>query len=360
MNAGIDFPVELVHSINDHFQIIESIGDGTYGCVQKCRDLKTNEIVALKRIKIIRADEGFPHNTIREVKLLRQLRHDNIVLLKGVIHVKTERSIYLVFEYCDYDLHALLYMPGLGALNNQLLHSLMRQLMTVLFFLQVRRVVHRDLKPANMFITKNNILKLGDFGLSRELTSNSRYSDNVITLWYRPPELFLGCHNYGPEVDMWSAGCIFYEMITKHPLFVASENNDTKQMQAIMNICGTPDDKDWPEWKNYEKSSIFKPSVATKKPNRLKEHLYRTIPKESHGIIDLLLRMLQMNPRRRITAENAMNHPYFRNPDFEVDPRTLPKLTFPEMHQLKVQETKKTSKSSKEPRPVRPNYPSLF
>ena len=360
MNTGIDFPVELVHSINDHFQIIENIGDGTYGCVQKCRDLKTNEIVALKRIKIIRKEEGFPHNTIREVKLLRQLRHDNIVLLKGVIHVKTERTIYLVFEYCDYDLQALLYMPGLPNLNLQFLHCLMRQLLTVLCYLKVRGVVHRDLKPANMFVTKSNILKLGDFGLSRELTSNSRYSDTVITLWYRPPELFLGSHNYGPEVDMWSAGCIFYEMLTKHPLFVSSDNTDVKQMQAIMNICGTPDDKDWPEWKTYDKSLLFKHTAQQRIANRLHEHLYKTIPKESHGIIDLLMRMLQMNPRRRITAEQAMNHPYFRDPSFEVDPRTLPKLTLPEMHQLKVQQAKKSTSSAKEPRPPRPNYPPLL
>ena len=117
-------------------------------------------------------------------------------------------------------------MPDLPPFPPQFLRSLMRQLMTVLYYLSIRKVVHRDLKPANMFITKNNVLKLGDFGLARELTANSRYSDKVITLWYRPPELFLGSYEYGPEVDMWSAACIFYEMITHRPLFYSHENKD--------------------------------------------------------------------------------------------------------------------------------------
>lgn len=340
-----DFKVELVNSISDHFKVIENIGDGTYGSVQKCRDDRTNEIVALKKIKIINQNDGFPQNTIREVKLLKQLHHDNIVFLKSVVHSKSDQSIFLVFEYCYYDLDALIHMQDIP---DYTIKSIMRQLITVLCYLTVKNVVHRDLKPANMFITKDNILKLGDFGLARELTDKGRYSDSVITLWYRPPELFLGCHEYGPEVDIWSAACILYEMIAKKPLFAAREN--ISQIQEIFRICGTPDEDDWPEWRKYDSQKAAAVSgYATKFPNRLKEHLQKTLPESSYDIIDLLLKMLRMNPKKRITAEAAMNHPYFRKPEFEVDPRTLPPLTLPEMHQLKMKEAKDPKKHHHSP-----------
>lgn len=339
--------VESVTSISDRYKVIEDIGDGTYGRVQKCEDIETKEIVAIKKIKIIRQEDSFPANTIREVQLLISLKNENVVKLKKALNCRSDRTMFLVFEYCDYDMHALLYMPGVRIPSKLLIVSIMKQLMMVLHYLACQNVVHRDLKPANMFVTRDNILKLGDFGLARNLSDHStRYSTNVITLWYRPLELLLGASSYRYEIDMWSAGCIFFEMLTNRPLF-PSPNTDVDQVRTIFKICGTPNDSDWPEWRTLDKAGTF--ITEPKYKNVLKDHLKERIPKDFQGIIDLLLRMLQYNPKKRITPEAAVNHAFFQQFGDKVDPTKLPPLNLEEMHQLKVHETKRAQQPANAP-----------
>ncbi|OHS95127.1 Cell division control protein 2 3 [Tritrichomonas foetus] len=332
-------------SITERFRVICNIGKGSYGVVQKCQDIITNDIVAVKKILQQNKMNDCPQNTIREVLLLNELQHDNIVELKFIVQCKeSDEGLYLVFEYCEYDLYALLYK---SYLKPDYLKSLMKQLLVALHVLSIRRIVHRDLKPANIFVTRNNILKLGDFGLARQLSECTRYSHQVVTLWYRPPELLLGVKQYGTEVDIWSAGCILYEMVTSKVLFRSASNDDISQLIEIFKLIGRPN-KDWIGFQG-EKANLFS-SVKDKIPKdsyekqSFKKHLEDTIPQEYQEMIDLLLKMLALNPSERITAEEALNHPFIRSINDSIDPLKLPELTFEEIHQLIVSEERKREK----------------
>ena len=209
---------------------------------------------------------------------------------------------------------------------------------------QDSHIVHRDLKPANIFITRDNVLKLGDFGLARKIDeeTNKKYTSKVITLYYRAPELLLNCQKYRYEVDIWSVGCIIYELITKDPLFQCPRENAEAipQAIAIFKICGTPDPDDWPEFKDLDKNDLF--THKTKQPNRLKEHLEEKIPERFKDSIDLLLQMLQLNPSKRITAEQAMMHPFITKYGADLEPSKLPPINSKsELHQMAVSEKKK-------------------
>ena len=326
-----------VDSIEKYYEVIEDIGFGTYGEVQKCKDLETGKIVALKRIKKLNGEDGFPKMVIREVRLLQKLNHVNIVRLNRVLHCKG--TVFLVFEYCEFDLSALLYMPGIPPLKEFFVRSIMRQLLVSLQYLNSQRVIHRDLKPSNMFITRNNILKIGDFGLARDIQNYSRYSTQVITQWYRPPELLLGQDSYGTEVDIWSAGCILYEMITKRPLFVAHNQTDVSQLHAIFRICGTPNSKNWPDWENLKNAKI----LANEKPipSQLRDYLDRHIPDNFKGIIPLLMHMIVLDPKKRIPATTALEQPFFSENANFTDPRNLPPIKLEEIHQSDVSARKK-------------------
>jgi serine/threonine protein kinase len=346
------FHVQRVRSIRERFEEIETIGGGTYGVVQKCRDNKNQDIMALKRIMILRPDDGFPHNTIREVRLLAELRHENIVQLRYVVQSENEKEpgLYLAFEYCEFDLYALLYMPGIRRLNRNEIFCLIKQFLVALHFCAIHQVVHRDLKPANILVTRKWILKLADFGLARKLSVNGRYSDKVITLWYRPPELLLGCRDYGVEVDIWSAGCILYELITARPLFPANEPSELSQLIAIMALCGSPTYDDWPELQEFKDTSMFRSIMpGARQQSQLRDHLNAHLPPWCEGLPDLLMNMLQMNPRKRITAEEALNHKFIKEMGRDTDPdRVIASLAArEEMHQQKVAENRKRDKEKR-------------
>lgn len=221
--------------------------------------------------------------------------------------------------------------------------SYIKQLLMSLKVCQNNAVVHRDLKPANLFITRRNVLKLGDFGLARKIATdrsdpNVYYTSNVITLYYRPPELLMHCTRYGHEVDIWSVGCIIYEMMTRRALFKSSgyskdeDKKNIEQLQAIFSICGTPDKTEWPEFFSYKGSEMFS-SVL---PNRLREHLEATIPEEYAESVDLLMRMLQLNPEKRISAEEAVMDPWIAKFRDELEPSRLNPIEFGELHQMEV------------------------
>ena len=220
----------------ERYQKLEKIGEGTYGVVFKAKDKITHKIIALKRIRLEAEDEGIPPTAIREISLLKELHHPNIVRLYDVVH--TERKLALVFEYLDQDLKKYLDVCE-GGIELPVAKSFLFQLVTGVAYCHHHRVLHRDLKPQNLLINREGELKLADFGLARAFGIPVRsYTHEVVTLWYRPPDVLLGSRKYSTPVDIWSVGCIFAEMINGSPLFTGT--SEQNQLEKIYWQLGTP------------------------------------------------------------------------------------------------------------------------
>uniref|UniRef100_A0A3B3ZDJ5 Cyclin-dependent kinase 12 n=1 Tax=Periophthalmus magnuspinnatus TaxID=409849 RepID=A0A3B3ZDJ5_9GOBI len=224
----------------DKFDIIGIIGEGTYGQVYKAKDKDTGELVALKKVRLDNEKEGFPITAIREIKILRQLKHRSVVNMKEIVTDKQDAldfkkdkgAFYLVFEYMDHDLMGLLE-SGLVQFSHEHIRSFMRQLMEGLDYCHKNNFLHRDIKCSNILLNNRGQIKLADFGLARLYSSEESrpYTNKVITLWYRPPELLLGEERYSPAIDVWSCGCILGELFTKKPIFQA--NQELLQLELI-------------------------------------------------------------------------------------------------------------------------------
>ncbi|XP_075406356.1 cyclin-dependent kinase 5 isoform X1 [Tenrec ecaudatus] len=207
------------------YEKLEKIGEGTYGTVFKAKNRETHEIVALKRVRLDDDDEGVPSSALREICLLKELKHKNIVRLHDVLH--SDKKLTLVFEFCDQDLKKYFDSCN-GDLDPEIVKSFLFQLLKGLGFCHSRNVLHRDLKPQNLLINRNGELKLADFGLARAFGIPVRcYSAEVVTLWYRPPDVLFGAKLYSTSIDMWSAGCIFAELANAgRPLFPGNDVDD--------------------------------------------------------------------------------------------------------------------------------------
>ncbi|NXS11126.1 CDK17 kinase, partial [Neodrepanis coruscans] len=231
---------------------LEKLGEGTYATVYKGRSKLTENLVALKEIRL-EHEEGAPCTAIREVSLLKDLKHANIVTLHDIVH--TDKSLTLVFEYLDKDLKQ--YMDDCG--NIMSMHNVklfLYQILRGLAYCHRRKVLHRDLKPQNLLINEKGELKLADFGLARAKSVPTKtYSNEVVTLWYRPPDVLLGSSEYSTQIDMWGVGCIFFEMASGRPLFPGSTVED--ELHLIFRLLGTPCQETWPgisssdEFRNY-------------------------------------------------------------------------------------------------------------
>ncbi|RNC58583.1 cell division protein kinase 2 [Trypanosoma cruzi] len=212
----------------------EKIGEGTYGVVYRARDTATGATVALKRIRLDTEEEGVPCTAIREISLLKELRHANIVKLLDVCH--SESRLTLVFEYMELDLKKYMDQEE-GNLDAATIQDFMRDLLNGVRFCHDRNVLHRDLKPPNLLISREKSLKLADFGLGRAFgIPVKKFTHEVVTLWYRSPDVLLGSTQYGTPVDIWSVGCIFAEMVIGAPLFAGK--NDADQLLRIFVFWG--------------------------------------------------------------------------------------------------------------------------
>ncbi|XP_066961676.1 cyclin-dependent kinase 17-like isoform X4 [Macrobrachium rosenbergii] len=282
---------------------LDKLGEGTYATVYKGRSRLTDNLVALKEIRL-EHEEGAPCTAIREVSLLKELKHANIVTLHDIVH--TDKSLTLVFEYLDRDLKQ--YMDECGAqlsLNN--VKIFLFQLLRGLAYCHQRRVLHRDLKPQNLLINDRGELKLADFGLARAKSVPTKtYSNEVVTLWYRPPDVLLGSTEYSTQIDMWGVGCIMYEMISGRPLFPGATVED--ELHLIFRTLGTPTENTWPGISTNE--DFLQYSFPTYNGEPLLAKAPRLAQDSALG---LLTKFLLYEAKKRISAAAALKHPFFES-----------------------------------------------
>ncbi|GAU21049.1 hypothetical protein TSUD_132610 [Trifolium subterraneum] len=301
----------------DCFEKLEQIGQGTHG--------------------------SLPMSAIREIKILNRLHHENVIKLKEIVTSpgrekddqgrpgklsmfmilvnyfitydnKYKGGIYMVFEYMEHDLKGLASHPGMRFTIPQI-KCYMRQLLTGLHYCHVNEVLHRDIKGSNVLIDDEGNLKLADFGLARSYSNehSANLTNRVISLWYRPPELLLGERRYGPAVDIWSVGCILAELLHGKPIFPGKD--EPEQINKIFELCGAPDEVNWPGVQNTPLYNQFKPTRPMKR--RLRE-VFRHF--DQHAL-ELLEKMLTLDPAQRIPAKDALDADYFWTYPLPCDPK---------------------------------------
>ncbi|XP_008418810.1 cyclin-dependent kinase 15 isoform X5 [Poecilia reticulata] len=283
---------------------LEKLGEGAFASVYKGISRINGQLVALKVIRM-KTDEGIPFTAIREASLLKHLKHANIVLLHDIIH--TRETLTFVFEYVQTDLAQYMTQHP-GGLHSHNVRIFMFQLLRALSYIHGHRILHRDLKPHNLLISYLGELKLADFGLARSKSIPAQnFSSEVVTLWYRPPDVLMGSIHYSTALDMWGAGCIFIEMLQGSPAF-AGGSDELEQLQNIWTVLGVPSEDSWPGVSllpNYRPERFIdcRPKLFTDVWKRLEQLSCKT------G--DLAQKMLRLVPTERISAQEALQHPYF-------------------------------------------------
>lgn len=277
---------------------------GAFTTIYKARDKLSDTTVAMKKVKISLTEDGVPTNVLREISLLKHLgkfKHPNIIQLLDICHgprYDQDMVLYLVFEHVEQDLRNFLQQCPPPGLPKNRVKNIIRQLLQGVDFLHSHRIIHRDLKPENILISNDGTVKLTDFGLARIYDFNSILTTKVATLWYRSPEVLLGS-TYTSSVDIWSCGCIFAELLTQKPLFPGQ--NESDQLAQIFGVIGTPAESDWPD------SDILRSNFADIQV----KYLTDIFPEMSDDGLELLKKMLKFDPIKRISAQEALFHPYF-------------------------------------------------
>ncbi|KAH1040631.1 hypothetical protein J1N35_042374 [Gossypium stocksii] len=313
----------------DEFERLNKIDEGTYGVVYRARDKKTGEIVALKKVKMEKEREGFPLTSLREINILLSFHHPSVVDVKEVVVGSNLDSIFMVMEYMEHDLKALMETMRQPFSQSEV-KCLMLQLLEGVKYLHDNWVLHRDLKTSNLLLNNQGELKICDFGLARQYGSPLKpYTHLVVTLWYRAPELLLGARQYSTAIDMWSLGCIMAELLSKEPLFNGKTEFD--QLDKIFRTLGTPNETIWP---GFSKLPGVKVNFVKHQYNLLRKKFPATsftgTPVLSDAGFDLLNKLLTYDPEKRITAEAALNHEWFREVPLPKTKAFMP--TFPAQH----------------------------
>ncbi|XP_072929479.1 cyclin-dependent kinase 2-like [Epargyreus clarus] len=302
----------------ENFSRVEKIGEGTYGVVYKARDRITGKEIALKKIKLENEPEGVPSTALREISVLRKLDHPAVVRLLDVLLADTK--LFLVFEFVHMDLKRLMDLTK-GPLRLDLVKSYLRQLLEGIAYCHSHRVLHRDLKPQNLLVDAQGNIKLADFGLVRAFEIPVRaYTHEVVTLWYRAPEILLGAKFYSTAVDVWSLACIYAEMASGRTLFPGDSEID--QLFRIFRALGTPGHEVWPGARQLPDYRAAFPRWPARAARALLPAAARAAP---HAAA-LFESMLRYEPSERLAARAALLHPYLadarRTPPDLPAPRT--------------------------------------
>ncbi|KAK8937985.1 Cyclin-dependent kinase G-1 [Platanthera guangdongensis] len=315
----------------DDFEKLNKINEGTYGIVYRARDKKSGEIVALKKVKMEKEREGFPLTALREINILLSLHHPSIVEVKEVVVGSDLDGIFTVMEYMEHDLKGLMERMN-KPFHMSEIKCLMLQLLSGVKHLHDNWVLHRDLKASNILFNNHGEVKICDFGLSRQYGSPLKpYTQLVVTLWYRAPELLLGAKEYSTAIDMWSLGCIMAEFLTKEPLF--SGKSELDQLDKIFRVLGTPDEKIWPGFARLPGAKVNFSKKAFKLHEKFPRMSFTSFlgrPLLSDAGFDLLSKLFTYDPEKRITAEEALNHPWFLESPLPTSKEFMP--TFPVQH----------------------------
>ncbi|XP_041861374.1 cyclin-dependent kinase-like 5 isoform X2 [Melanotaenia boesemani] len=293
-----------IGDVMNKFEVLGIVGEGAYGVVLKCRHKETNEIVAIKKFKDSEENEEVKETTLRELKMLRTLKQENIVELKEAF--RRRGKLYLVFEYVEKNMLELLEELPTGVPTEKA-RSYIFQLIKAIHWCHKHDIVHRDIKPENLLISSDDILKLCDFGFARNLSegTDANYTEYVATRWYRSPELLLGAP-YGKAVDMWSVGCILGELSDGQPLFPGESEID--QLFTIQKVLGPlPPEQMKLFYNNPRFHGLRFPAVNH--PQTLERRYLGII---GGGLLDLLKNLLLLNPTERFLTEQCLNHHTFQ------------------------------------------------
>ncbi|GLD97445.1 hypothetical protein PINS_up006129 [Pythium insidiosum] len=307
--------------IPNYYEYVKTIGSGAYGVVISAKDTRTDKTVAIKNIQRAFDDLTDAKRIVREIKLMRHLNHKCVLgvddILEPVSLAKFE-DVYIVSELMATDLHRVIYSRH--ALSDEHIAFFMYQMLCAMKYVHSANVIHRDLKPSNILVNPNCELKICDFGLARGIFPEEELelTEYVVTRWYRAPEIMLGCMKYTKEVDVWSMGCIFAEMMSRKPLFPGQDYID--QLHLIMNALGAPSDQELYFLTNA-RARKFMNAEYHKRGGNVVKPLSQMFSEAPPDALDLLVKMLVIDPNKRITIDEALTHPYFasiRNTDDET------------------------------------------
>jgi cell division cycle 2-like protein len=323
------------------FETLNQIEEGSYGWVSRARDTTTSQIVALKKVKMDLQQDGFPITALREIAILQRARHTNIVDLREVVTGSSPNTVVLVMEFLEHDLKTLqedMPDPFLASETK----TLLRQLTSALSFLHTNSIMHRDLKTSNILLSNRGHLKIADFGMSRYIPPPSApLTQLVVTLWYRAPELLLGTENYSTEIDIWSLGCIFGELLIKEPILQGK--NEVDELSKIFALCGLPTDKTWPAFYRLPNAKSLK--IPRDAGTRALGQIRTKFPLLTTTGMELLSSLLSLNPEHRPTADEVLQHDYFREA-----PKPKPMELFPTFPSKAGQEKRRRRASPNAPK----------
>ena len=284
---------------------IKPIGKGAYGVVCSARNVDTDEKVAIKKIANAFENAVDAKRTLREMKLLRHLKHENVIRIVDVVRptksVKDYNDVYVMYELMDTDLHQIIRSNQ--PLSDDHCQYFIYQLLRGLKYVHSANVLHRDLKPSNLLLNANCDLKICDFGLARTGRETEFMTEYVVTRWYRAPELLLSCSEYTSAIDVWSVGCIFAELLGRKPLFPGKDY--VHQLNLIARVIGSPSEEEM-EFITSDKARRYIRSL----PRSPRVDFQKVYPEAEPDAVDLIDKMLVFDPASRITVEEALSHPY--------------------------------------------------